>query len=68
MSERVSTVTTAEELDALPLGGIIQDDEGDAWQRFADGWKVAGGDPRNKNSTIYGETPTLPATVWESKP
>jgi hypothetical protein len=57
------TVATAEELDALPNGSIIRDDEGDGWQFFGlMGWFVTGGDKEGS------ESPTLPATVLYEAP
>lgn len=32
------TITTVEELEALPCGSVILDRDGDAWQRFRLGW------------------------------
>lgn len=51
------TITTAEELDALPVGSIILDVELDAWQKMTSGaWYCA--DEVNGNPVGY-----LPATV-----
>jgi hypothetical protein len=57
------TISTVEELDALPNGSIIRDDEGDGWQFFGlMGWFVTGGDKDGS------ESPTLPATVLYEAP
>jgi hypothetical protein len=46
-------------LDLLTNGSVILDDEGDAWQKFFDGWKVTGG-------LTEFERPTLPARLLYS--
>lgn len=46
-------------LDLLANGSVILDDEGDAWQKFFDGWKVTGG-------LTEFERPTLPAQLLYS--
>ena len=37
-----SLITTAEELEQLPLGTILVDSEGDPWCRYTIGWHVCG--------------------------
>ena len=46
-------------LELLANGSVILDDEGDAWQKFPDEWKVTGG-------LTEFERPTLPATLLYS--
>jgi hypothetical protein len=38
------TVTTADELDALPVGSVVLDDEGTAWKRGSGSWVGTGGE------------------------
>ncbi len=38
-------ITTAEELDALPIRSIAIDEDGDAYQKYSDGWRAAFCDP-----------------------
>lgn len=47
-------------LDLLANGSVILDAEGDAWQKFLDGWKVTGG-------LTNPERPTLPARLLHSR-
>lgn len=35
---KARTIATVEELDALPVGSVILDSDGDAWQRSTSGW------------------------------
>ena len=50
-------VTTAEELDALPVGSVVINERGNAWQKTGRNWYVAGSTGGSKT------LPYLPATV-----
>ena len=41
-TELVETIAAQAELDELPIGSVVLDRDGDAWQRRALGWKLAG--------------------------
>lgn len=50
------TITTAEELDALPVGSVVKDDDGHAHLKYPRGWVRTGQEPY---STPEGILPAL---------
>lgn len=58
------TITTAEELDALPVGSILLDRTGDTARKFLGGWRTTVVEP-DGSAWLSGhmEDADLPATV-----
>jgi hypothetical protein len=50
------TITTAEELDALPVGSVVKDNDGHAHLKYPRGWVRTGQEPY---STPEGILPAL---------
>ena len=60
---RPRTITTEEELDALPVGSILLDVDGDACQRFRGGWRATVNEPNDDPWLSDTLEVDLPATV-----
>jgi hypothetical protein len=64
------TVTTAEELDALPIKSLVLALDGEVWQRIKGGWGLGPDDYPEMSETVLWQSSEGPsATVlWEPKP
>ena len=54
------TITTVEELDALPVGSLVREDDGFSRYKYATGWALCVPDATAQES---GDKLVLPATV-----
>jgi len=57
------TITTAEELDALPVGSVLIDRDHDICQRFRGGWRATIHEPNDDPWLTDSLEVDLPATV-----
>lgn len=60
---RHRTITTAEDLDALPVGSVIKDRDRDVCQRFRTGWRAMIHEDHNDPWLTDTMEIALPATV-----
>lgn len=58
-------ITTVESLEALPLGAVVLDINGDPWQRLGNGWTVAGLGTRFAAGAVLDYVPLTPVPALE---